>query len=134
MNTTIISGFFDLNDDLNKSKSWYLEKGRFLLEVDANLVFFTNKENYDEIVKIRSDLGYKDKTIVVACPLSSFSLYKYKEKITENRKGNSLYYNSRNTPDYFILVSSKLEMMKISIEGNYFNSTHYIWIDFGIKG
>ena len=134
MRTTIVSCFVNLNDELNKTVEWYFEKGKFLFELDANIYFFTDKGSYDQLYKLRSDLGFKDKTQMIACPLSSFPLYIHKKKIIENRKGNPLYSNSRNTTDYFILVSSKLEMMKISIDENYFHSDHFIWIDFGING
>ena len=133
-NSTIVSCFINLNDGLNKSVAWYIEKGKFLLEIDTNLVFFVDENSHPHVFKIRDDLGLTYKTHFIITKLEDFPLYKYKENIINNRKGKSIYVNNRNTPNYFILVSSKLEMMKKSIDINPFKSKYFIWIDFGIKG
>lgn len=128
-NVTIVTGFFDLGDT-TRSVDWYMDKGKFLLEVDNDMIIFTDSKCYPTIYKIREK--FINKTKFILKELSDFELYKYRDKITENRKDDELYKNTRNTSDYFVLVSSKFEMLKISIELNIFNSTHFIWIDFGI--
>jgi len=109
-----------------------MEKGKFLMEVDHEMIIYTDIKCYPFIYKMRDDLGFIDKTKIVVKKLSDFELYKYRETIVKNRENDDLYKNTRNTANYFILVSSKFEMLKTSVELNYFNSTHFIWIDFGI--
>lgn len=130
---SIVSCFININDGMAKSKQFYYEKGKFLFSINANIIFFTDRENYEFLYNLRKELGYINKTKFILISLEEFPYYSYLNKITDNRKNNPWYGSwNRNTPKYFILVASKLEMLKRSVDSNPFGSTHFIWIDFGI--
>ncbi len=127
---TIVSCFINLNDKVNKSLDWYISKGKELLNVDANMIFYVDEMTYPLIKPLRN----RENTHFILMNLQDLPFYKYKDTITKNRIGKSMYISSRNTPDYFILVASKLEMLKRAAVLNPFDSSHFIWIDFGIFG
>lgn len=134
MNSTIVSCFINLNDNLNKSTEWYIEKGEFLFKVDAYIIFFVDSHTYESVRKLRERYNMLHKTHFIITSLREFPLYNYRNKIASNRNGNPMYTDNRNTPDYFVLVASKPGMIKRAIDANPFKSTHFIWVDFGIKG
>lgn len=100
----------------------------------CNLILFTDRGSYESIYKIRKKYGLLDKTCFITQNLSDFPYYKYKDKIIVNRASNLMYVGCRNTPDYFILVTSKFAMLKKAYEMNPFESKYFIWTDFGIFG
>lgn len=131
---TIVSCYFNLRDKVNKPFSFYQEKGQYLFKTDHNIIFFTDKDNYANLWNLRRSYNLLNKTFFVIMELDQFPFYKYKDQIKENRKSNSWYGDwNRNTPEYFILVASKLEMLNQSTLINPFGSSHFIWIDFGIQ-
>jgi len=129
---TIVTGFFALGDT-TRSNDWYFEHGKLVLAVNSNMIIYTDHECYDKIKTIRESFGFANKTHFIVKEMHDHELYKFKEMIDKNRYGDPLYVDTRNTSKYFILVSSKFEMLKISTEVNPFKSTHFIWLDFGIK-
>ena len=82
------------------------------------MIFYTDMKCYQKIKEIRESFGFLNKTQFIIKELKDLSLYKFKQKITDNRKNDPLFVDSRNTPDYFILVSSKFELLKISTDIN----------------
>lgn len=130
----IVTGYFSLNDKVNKPINFYREKSKFILQVDAPLIFFVDKENYLEFWKIRKEYNLLHRTLFIINSLQELPYYNYRDKVRENRKSNAWYNtNNRNTADYFLLVASKLYFLNESTKMNPFQNTHFIWIDLGIQ-
>ena len=139
--TTIVSFYFDitkLKDVTNKirPKSFYMEKGRQLLHLPYPMVLFCDNITINEIKHIREqELGIdiaNKLTYYIIKNIIDYDLYKDNWNIIiDNRKSNTHYIGSRNTPSYFLICMFKINALHLANQLNYFNTSHFAWIDFG---
>jgi hypothetical protein len=62
-----------------------------------------------------------------------FPLTKFRNKIIQNRKEKPYHFDDRNTASYYLFCMARYAMLKMAIEENYFNSTHFSWLNICIE-
>ena len=126
------------NLDRNRKLDSYIEFSKqFLLKLPYPIIFFIddNEETYNAIYNSRKELNLLDLTYIYVCDFKTTYFYKHLSRLTELqttffiRNGDL----SHETPTYVILNNNKFDCIDKSTELNPFNSTHFIWIDFGIN-
>lgn len=139
--TTIVSFYFDitqLKDATNqiRPKSFYMEKGRQLLKLPYPMILFCDDITINEIKNMREqELGIEmanKLTHYILKNMVDYDLYKHNwNVINDNRKSNVRYVGNRNTSSYFLLTMFKFNALHIANQSNYFDTSHFAWIDFG---
>ena len=128
---TIVSGFIKINNNNNNNISIleYYEYGKHILYSDTPKIIFLD-ENIYNILK-PEDFNNKNTYIHKLCKEDIY-LYNYIKYININ--DNIITDNpDKDTLDYLMLMCYKTELMRKAVEINYFNTTNFIWVDFGIK-
>lgn len=126
---TIVTAFMtNINRIDFRSAEKYIELGKKLLSQSIPTVCFLEKEIYDKYF-LEDILLY---------PYTSFQLFerndnylmKYESQLTQYRVDSD--NPTKDTPGYMFTQCHKTEWVKLAIESNPFNTTDFIWIDFGI--
>lgn len=141
---TIVTTYYNIrkmeNNSLNdvKKDSDYLDLAdQFILKLPYNLIIFIDdNEDYDYICEfINQKRLYKEKTFICKESFSKTFFYKDIDIISDlSNKYNIHNKNySKDTPYYVILNYNKFYFMDKAIQLNHFNSTHFLWLDFGIN-
>ena len=126
--TTIVSAFVsNINSKKDMDIFKYYQNGKLLLQSNLPKIIFLDEtmlnligEDYDNsntfIIKINKEDNY---------------LNSYKNLITNfNLETDN---TQKDTLDYIFTMCNKTEWMKTAILLNNFNTSNFIWIDFGIK-
>jgi len=131
---TFVSCFFNL-EKLEKKGRWrsidtYLEKSKFLLNLDVNLVVFVDD---DEIVKYIEKIRkrYMNRTKIIKMNITELPYYTHFDVINNIREKypkNGI----KDTPAFAILMWSKFYFLQEAIKKNYFLTDQFMWVDFGI--
>ena len=138
---TIVSAFFNIG-----RKSWhgfeqsvhsYLSQAERVFSLDDYMVIYIQPELMDFVKHHREK--YSLKTKMIPMTLEELSLYKYKEPI-EKIMQNPEFQDGLAVPDcpevtqplYDIVVWSKIPLVSKTIDINPFNTSHFVWLDFGI--
>ena len=141
---TIVTMLYDIraienNIDEKKRKFYrYIDCAKkFLLKLPFPIIFFIddNEETYNAIYNTRQEHNLLDKTFIYKCDLKTTYFYKYLSRLEELQK-TFLIENinlTHETPLYIVLNNNKFHFIDKAIELNIFNSTHFIWMDFGIN-
>jgi hypothetical protein len=110
---------------------FYVNNGRTTLSQQTRMVILCDSQTRPWIQELRNSLAPGVETVYVEKSLLEYDHYKLNHNIiTENRRGNSNYTESRNTPSYCITTTLKFHAIKIA-EQIFPDATHYFWIDFG---
>jgi hypothetical protein len=150
---TIVTMFYDIrkleNIDVNanrqKNKYFDLSK-QFILKLPYPLIIFTdiddndsedsnkNDETLVDIINFERE-KYMDRTQIIKIDIKETYFYKYLNQIEELQSKFRIYNGDLNheTPLYIILNNNKFFFMETAISKNPFNSSHFIWCDFGIN-
>ena len=140
-NPTIVTMFYDIreketnNVNSNKSKNTYFELAKqFILKLPYNLIIFTDDEKCIEMVNDERKL-LQEKTVIYKQKFADTYYYKYLNKLIELQKIYHIFNGNiqKDTPMYIILNNNKFCFMETSIRLNPFNSSHFIWMDFGVN-
>lgn len=144
---TIVTAFFDLrkyklsheNEQENAdSIDEYISNSKFVMSLDVNLVIYCDEHLEDVFKKYRKEYGLLHKTFIKPISLEESPYYEYRDLIRENRKNIKPSADPRNTPLYFVTVSSKFHVIKDAITQDYFNTSalskksYYAWVDIGL--
>jgi len=125
--TTIVSAFIsNVNSREDRTIEKYIEYGKVLLQTKIQKIIFIDEIIFNELKNYSNELTY-----LILIKKGYIYLYKYKELIT-NFNLNSTS-PEKDSLEYMLTMCSKTEWITKAIELNYFNSTNFIWIDFGIK-
>ena len=138
---TIVTLYYNIrkieNNNYNKNNNYYYNyASNFILLLPYPLIIFiepNNTELEDIILNIRKDK--LDLTYIYKINLEYTYYYQFIEIINENKN----YFNINNinldkdTPLYLILNHNKFFFIEKAIELNFFNSSHFIYIDFAIN-
>lgn len=134
--TTLVTGFWDLSartaNPHYRSTQEYLLRSEYVLSLDVNLVIFIDPAFREFVASKRQDRP--NKTLIVEMPFDQLpyaSLIPDVKEIRDECVAGGSYY--KYTPDYFILIWSKLPLLSRVCKENPFKSTHFGWIDFGIR-
>lgn len=125
--TTIVSAFItNVNSRKDRTIEKYLEYGKVLLQTKIQKIIFIDEIIFNEFKNYSNEYTY-----LIPIKKEYIYLYKYKELITNFNLNSSS--PEKDSLEYIFTMCSKTEWIKKAIEQNYFNSTNFIWIDFGIK-
>jgi len=135
---TIVTAFFDINRDnwnkYSRSVDKYFNNAKRIFTLKDNFIVFTQPEFIDRITKLCP-------TNTVIIPLNITDLYWYKHynvisSIMNSPKFKNWLVNPNcpevTQPLYDIIMYNKTKFVKQAIESNPFNSSHFVWLDFGI--
>jgi hypothetical protein len=138
---TMVTSLYDIRKRENndaykhgvKNMEKYFNEGRNLLNLEIPMIIYTEEDLLQELKKIRP-VHLHNITKFIVIPFEDTYFYKYQDKLEENfGKYNVINRGTtKNTSLYYILTNNKFDFMDKSINENYFNSDHFIWIDFGI--
>ena len=124
--TTIVSGLISIKNT-NRSIEKYIEFGKKLCQININKVIFIEEYIFNLYFK---DELYPTTTFYITNKENLY-LYKYKDELINFDK---LYTDNptKDTREYMYIQCNKTEWIREAIEKNPYNSTQFIWIDFGI--
>ena len=107
---------------------------QFLLKLDYPLILFTDDEELSQNIKKERD-HLKEKTRIYNKKFEDTYFYKYKDRLEQLQKHYHILngHLEHETPLYIILNNNKFDFMENAIQLNPFNSSHFIWMDFGIN-
>lgn len=121
----------------NRQKNKYIELSKkFILTLPYPLIVFIDEDS-QEIVDIINEerKNLTEKTQIFQINLENTYYYKHIDRVDELQKQFQIYNADLNheTPLYIILNNNKFFFMEKAVTENPFNSTHFIWCDFGIN-
>lgn len=131
--TTIITMYFNIKDFPDatpqvRPKSFYMDKGRATLELEAPMVVYCDETCLEDIKVLRGDRP----TEYIVKPLVEYDFYKdHYPVIKKNREGNAMYVNHRNTTSYCLLTVFKFYAVHLAALRNPYKTSHFAWVDFG---
>ena len=139
--TTLVTGFWDLSarkeNPHYRTTQEYLVRSEYVLSLDINLVVFIDPAFREFILDKRKKL--LSKTCIIDMPFDQLPYAYLLSEVKEIRDGCVPKRDSienpygKYTPDYFVLIWSKLPLLSRICKDNPFKSTHFGWIDFGIR-
>ena len=143
-NWTLVTAYFNLtkcpdaSDEIKaRSKEYYFNNSIATLSQPYNMVIYCDEESIDMIKNIRPKyLESKTKYIIKEFDkftINNLTFDYYREQIIKNRKEKPYHFDNRNTASYYLFCLSRYIIIKEAIENNYFNSTHFAWINFCIE-
>jgi hypothetical protein len=116
----------------NRSTQQYLELGNnFILNLPCPIVLFTDVEEVKIFVKNLN----KSNIHVYEMKYENMYFLKDSERLKQLQTTYTIL-NSRldhETPSYIMLTNNKFDFLEKAIELNKFNSSHFMWMDFGIN-
>ena len=125
--TTLVSAFIaNANQRSDRSLDDYIVYGKKILESNINKIIFMD----EDIIEKLPDLSHSNNTVIIPIRKTDNYLYAYKDQIT-NFQLNSTH-PEKDTLEYMITICSKTEHVRKAIELDPFQSSQFIWVDFGI--
>lgn len=141
---TIVTMFYNIREKegnkyseskLNHSVNRYFDFAKkFILTLPYNLMVFTDCAECIDMVKTERE-NYKNQTYICNKKFEDTHFYKYLERLEDLQKKYPIYNANleHETPMYIILNNNKFDFMETAINLNPFDSSHFIWMDFGIN-
>ena len=135
-NTTFVTSWFHIYKDAifdNKTTEWRFEQFEVILQSGIQICIYTSPEFYDKLC----ELSYKYTNLKVMNPIQLEHTRSYFVCNAFKRENIDLILPTNRHPikdsyEYMILMSCKIEFLKDAILMDPWNSTHYAWIDFSI--
>lgn len=105
-----------------------IENFKLLYQCDINIVVYVDNSHADLINQFKND-----KIHVIFTELEDLKINKILTDKFPNVNLPSFRSIDKDTKNYLMLINSKtIDFLDHAIEENYFNSTHFAWIDFRI--
>ena len=141
---TIVTMFYDIrkkensNPQDNRQFNKYIElANNFILKLPYPLIIFVDDSDNDELIKFISSsrAKYVKNTHIYKIKFEETYYYKYLDTLHILQNKFTILNGDMNheTPLYIILNNNKFFFMECVIKLNIFNSSHFIWMDFGIN-
>lgn len=137
-NWTVVTAYFDLTRMPDASPSikarpatHYLAHATTTMALDQNLVVFCEPDMLSTLRTLRPEY-LASKTRYIPMFFEEFPLYKYRDRLTENRKTKPPH-DDRNTVSYYLFCMARYAMLKRIIAENPFGSTHFAWLNLCIE-
>jgi hypothetical protein len=143
--TTIVTMFYnirkkdnDISDFHRKQEIFFALAKEFILQLNIPLFICMDEDDtdfYDFIMNTRKELHLDHITFCYRENFEKSYFYKYVDKLKDLQgKFTIINGNPRHeTPLYITLNNNKFYYMENAILKNPFNSTHFVWMDFGIN-
>ena len=139
-NATIVTMFYNIrekeknqfNSSLNHAAQKYLSHAKdFILSIDYPLILFTDDPDVIEFATKEKPNHLK----IYNVPFEETYFYKDLDRLHDLQQKYTIYngHLEHETPMYIILNNDKFDFIERAIEYNPFQSTHFIWMDFGIN-
>ena len=137
--TTVVTMFFNLKnleDSTNETRpmQFYIDNGIHVLRLPYPMVVFCDEITYEPLKQMR-DREVDPNKYPTQYIIKNLQDYEYYQNswyiIEENRKQYGKPWDCRNTSSYFLTTMFKLVALSISQRMNYYNTTHYAWVDIG---
>ena len=140
---TIVTAFYDIrklenetHDDNRKMSDYLSISEKFILTLPYPLVIFIEPDDtelFEFITEKRKNNIHK--THIRKEFLKDTYFYKYLDRISELQNVYHIYngHLHHETPLYIIINNNKFHFIDLAIEENPFQSSHFIWMDFGIN-
>ena len=125
---TFVTAFYKLDERSCCTTDMYLNYFKSLANTGIHIHLFIQPTLYN---KYLNTIGQKD-TIHVT-QLEFEDLQFYKQLYGKDLNLPTIRNEEKDTRDYMILINSKIEFVKKSIDANIFNTNTFAWIDFGIQ-
>ncbi len=138
---TIVTAFFKLGREswkgFERSVDYYLTRAKRVFSLDDYMVIYIPPELTEFVETYREK--YLHKTKVIPLTVEELYFYKYKHQIQQVMQSPA-FKEGLLIPDspaaahplYDIVVWSKIPLVLKTIKENPFNSSHFVWLDFGI--
>ncbi len=137
---TVVTMFFSLKTFKDASKQtrpidFYIKNGRNTLSLPFPMVIYCDEDSLDFLQEIRNEcVGDSVPTKYIVKNLVDYEFYKLNwDIITQNRTQRKGYKDKddRNTVSYYIMGMFKPYSLWMSKQHNFFNTSHYAWVDLG---
>lgn len=131
---TFVTCFYDLSkyEERSRGKSVYLEKMKYVLSLQVNLVVYLEQEDHDYVLNIRKEHGLDERTKIVIRPFKQLQKYAYYNTV-KNWPRFDNHNPKKDTPCYFVSQNSKWDFVREEIDNPAFPSKFVGWIDIGIS-
>lgn len=134
---TLVTAFFDLakrEKTTRRPASEYLLHGQKLCEIAIPMVVFTDEEFVPIIREMRKKARHDLITRIVAFPFEQLPYFERRAQIERNRSTHKidLLTPTKDTLNYQVLNWAKPWLVRRVIDENPFQSTHFMWHDFGL--
>ena len=136
---TIVTMFFNMKIFKDSSPStrpmeFYIQNGVEVIKLKYPMVIFCDEITYEPLKEMR-DREVDPNKYPTQYIIKNLSEYEYYQNcwhiIDNNRKKNGYPLDNRNTVSYLLMGMFKPLALSIVHKMNFFNSTHYAWIDLG---
>ena len=126
--STLVSAFIsNVNGRYNDTLTLYYNFGKLLLKSNSPKIIFVDEPMFDLI----GDEYDKSNTVIIKIISTDIYLYDYNSNLS-NFVVNSTNH-SKDTKEFMFTICNKTEWIKEAILLNYFGTTDFIWVDFGIR-
>lgn len=127
VNITIVSGFLsNINNIEYRNLEKYVEYGKKLINIKLPKVIFIDKQIYQQYFLNISD----ELTKFIQIEKKDLYFYEYMDKLTDFKLNTD--NPNKDTVEYMFVQNHKTEWIKQAIHFDFFKTSQYIWIDFGI--
>lgn len=143
MNYTIVTGFFDINrekwnDCYTRTNNEYFRNFERVCQLDDSMVVYISEKYIPLVSRYRKK--YIHKTRIIVMNFEDLPYYNLKDQFQSIMSCPSFKNKLKEPncpevtkPEYDIIMFSKTHLVKQSILNNYFNTTHHVWVDFGLN-
>ena len=127
MNTIVSAFISNVNGKYKDPLERYYNFGKLLLKSNTPKIVFVD----DAMVQLIGTNYDKTNTLLVNIDNKQSYLYDYMGYV--NKFNINSTDHSKDTIDFMFTMCNKTEWMRQAIILNYFNTEHFIWVDFGIR-
>lgn len=138
MYPTIVTMFYKINNSQRSTETYIENAKKFILTLPYPLVIYINsneKELFNLLSDEREKNGLTHLTRIYENDIKDTYFYKDLSLIKNLQTTFHIVNGDLNheTPIYVILNNNKFCFMEKTIEANPFESSHFVWMDFGIN-
>jgi hypothetical protein len=125
--TTLVSAFIsNVNTRKDRTIEKYIEYGKILLQTKIPKIIFIDEIIFYELKEYSNEVTY-----LIPIKKESIYFYEFKDLLTKFNLNSTS--PEKDSLEYMFTMCSKTEWIKKAIELNFFNTSNFIWVDFGIK-
>lgn len=135
--TTIITMFFNMkklkdSTELTRPLDFYIKNSVHVLKLNYPMIIFCDEDTYEPLKNVRDNEVVDNNTKYIIKNIENYEYYQdCMNIITNNRSKNGQPHDKRNTASYLLMGMFKPFAFNYAHNHNFFNTTHYAWIDLG---